>query len=33
VTATPTFFVGDERLVGQVFASDGARTIEKELRQ
>jgi len=33
VTATPTFFVGDERLVGQVFASDGARAIEKALRQ
>ena len=33
VTATPTFFVGGERLVGQVFASDGARTIEKELRK
>jgi protein-disulfide isomerase len=33
VTATPTFFIGDERLVGQVFVTDGARTIEKELRQ
>jgi protein-disulfide isomerase len=33
VTATPTFFVDDERLVGQVFASDGARAIEKALRQ
>jgi len=33
VTATPTFFVGDERLVGPVLASDGARTIEKELRR
>jgi protein-disulfide isomerase len=33
VAATPTFFVGDERLVGQVFATDGARAIEKALRQ
>ncbi len=33
VTATPTFFVGDERLVGGVFATDGARAIEKELRK
>ena len=33
VTATPTFFIGDERLVGMVLASDGARTIEKALRQ
>ena len=33
VTATPTFFIDDERLVGGVFASDGARTIEKELRK
>lgn len=33
VSATPTFFIGDERLVGQVMASDGARTIEKALRQ
>lgn len=33
VSATPTFFVGDERLVGQVIATDGARTIEKAMRQ
>ena len=33
VQATPTFFIGDERLVGNVFITDGARTIEKELRQ
>jgi predicted DsbA family dithiol-disulfide isomerase len=33
VTATPSFFIGDERLVGQVMATDGARAIEKALRQ
>jgi protein-disulfide isomerase len=33
VTATPTFFIGDERLVGQVLVTDGARTIEREIRQ
>lgn len=33
VHATPTFFVGDERLVGGVFNTDGARTIERELRR
>ena len=33
VNATPTFFVDDERLVGGVFESDGARTIERELRK
>jgi protein-disulfide isomerase len=33
VNATPTFFVNDERLVGGVFESDGARTIERELRK
>ena len=33
VTATPTFIIGDERVVGMVLASDGARTIEKALRQ
>jgi protein-disulfide isomerase len=33
VTATPTFFVGDDRLVGQVFMTDGARAVEKALRQ
>jgi len=33
VTATPTFFVGDERLVGEVFATDGARVIDREIRQ
>lgn len=32
VNATPTFFVGEQRLVGNVFTTDGARTIEKELR-
>jgi len=33
INATPTFFVGDVRLVGGVFATDGARTIEQELRK
>jgi protein-disulfide isomerase len=33
VTATPTFFVGDDRLVGPLMVSDGARTIEKALRR
>ena len=33
VNATPTFIIGDERLVGPVMVSDGARTIEKELRR
>ena len=33
VNATPTFFIGDERLVGPVFVTDGARAIEKALRQ
>jgi protein-disulfide isomerase len=33
VTATPTFIIGDDRVVGMVLASDGARTIEKALRQ
>jgi protein-disulfide isomerase len=33
VNATPTFFIGDERLVGQFIVTDGARTIEKALRQ
>ncbi len=33
VSSTPTFFVGEERLVGGVFSSDGARAIEKALRQ
>lgn len=32
VTATPTFFVGDDRLVGTVFATEGARTIERAIR-
>jgi protein-disulfide isomerase len=32
VNATPTFFVGDQRLVGQVFAAEGARAIERALR-
>ena len=33
VNATPTFFVGNERLVGGVFSTDGARAIERELRK
>jgi protein-disulfide isomerase len=33
VKATPTFFIGDDRLVGPVFMTDGARSIEKALRQ
>jgi len=33
VNATPTLFVNDERLVGGVFESEGARTIERELRR
>ena len=33
VTATPTFLIGDDRLVGQVVVTDGARSIEKALRQ
>ncbi len=33
VKATPTFFIGDDRLVGPVFMTDGARAIEKALRQ
>lgn len=33
VKATPTFFIGDERLVGDLLATDGARTIERELRK
>lgn len=33
VNATPTFFVGDQRLVGGVFDADGARAIERELRK
>lgn len=33
VNATPTFFVDGERLVGQVFASDGARAVERALRR
>jgi protein-disulfide isomerase len=33
INSTPTFFVGDQRLVGPVFATDGARAIEKELRK
>jgi len=33
ITATPTFLIGDERLVGQVVVTDGARAIEKALRQ
>jgi protein-disulfide isomerase len=32
VAATPTFFIGDERLVGTVFATDGARAINRALR-
>lgn len=33
INSTPTFFIDDERLVGGVFASDAARTIEKVLRR
>jgi protein-disulfide isomerase len=33
IQATPTFFVGEERLVGNVFVTDAARTIERALRQ
>jgi protein-disulfide isomerase len=33
ITATPTFMIGDDRLVGQVVVTDGARTIEKALRR
>jgi protein-disulfide isomerase len=33
VTATPTFFVGDTRLVGGSFDTEGGQTIEKALRQ
>ena len=33
VTATPTFFVDDNRLVGPLMVTEGARTIEKELRK
>jgi len=33
VTATPSFFIDDERLVGTVFATDGARTIERAIRR
>lgn len=33
VRATPTFLIGDERLVGNVLATDGARAIEKALRR
>ena len=33
VNSTPTFFIGDERIVGQQMVTDGARAIEKALRQ
>ena len=33
ISATPTLFVNDQRLVGPVIETDGARTIEKELRK
>jgi len=33
VRSTPSFFVGETRLVGSYLATDGARTIEKEIRQ
>lgn len=33
VNATPTFFIGEERLVGGVLGTDGARVIERELRK
>ncbi len=32
IRATPTFFIGSERLVANYLASDGARIIERELR-
>jgi len=33
ISATPTFFVDDERLVGGTFAEGGARAVERELRR
>jgi protein-disulfide isomerase len=33
IYSTPTFIIGDQRLVGNVFISDGARAIEKALRK
>jgi protein-disulfide isomerase len=33
ISATPTMFVDDERLVGNVILTDGARVIEKHLRR
>lgn len=33
VQSTPTFFIGETRLVGNYMVTDGARTIEKELRK
>ncbi len=33
IQSTPTFFIGETRLVGNYFASDGARVIERELRK
>src|SRR5258708_16833409 len=32
ISATPTLFIGDERLVGTVIETDGARMIERALR-
>jgi len=33
IGSTPTVFIGDERLVGPVIQTDGARMIERELRR
>ena len=33
INATPTLFIGDERLVGSYIETDGARMIERELRK
>jgi len=33
ISATPTLFIGDERLVGSFIETDGARMIERELRK
>ena len=33
ISATPSFLIGDTRLVGTVMATDGARTIERAIRE
>jgi protein-disulfide isomerase len=33
ITATPTLFIGEERLVGTVIETDGARMVERVLRR